>query len=478
MGLSKMFQLYWSAVQRQRALKAKLAVATGGAGKKLTAIAFRSWREASREKRMRSHAVKTLVRKIWRGLLLNCTRAWREAAAEQAYERKKSNRVETLQEQAKRYDCMLLSSHASSAFNRYSNVYHRRRMNEMTLHAVFYDWVDSFMERREALEEAAGRIFGNSRRLVLRNTFATLHSYAKTRIEAKEKMTKATLWLYRSVLVKVVQFWRADALETAGQKRRVEEKRQQVMYRFSNRCVSMTFSRWSAGTLRRKHVAALAAAALKTLRTSLKKGAFAQLRQNVFDQARQRMHEVSGAIAWSIATPGKIRMWPALLRHASNHEKSAVHVHDLTQDAAVSLAAFGKDNLNNALLQGIMMGAAMTTGDAASAMKHRRRPHELLPLAHAKHAARHMQLRPDSGDDDEEGEDEYCRFQSVTGAPLPLPIGSNILLPHSAPASLPAKKLINPAQTAALAPVRNSSQYVGALSKKQRKVSSERVLGD
>jgi hypothetical protein len=351
-------------------------------------------------------------------------------------------------------------------------------MDEMTLHAVFYDWVDSFMERREALEEAAGRIFGNSRRIVLRNTFVTLHSYAKAKIEAKEKMAKATMWLYRSVLVKVVQFWRADALETAGQKRRVEEKRQQVMYRFANRCVGMTFSRWCAGTLRRRQVAALTAAALKTLRNSLKKGAFAQLRQNVFDQAQQRMHEVSGAIAWSIATPGKIRMWPALLRQASNHEKSAVqNVHDLTQDAAVSLAAFGKDNLNNALLQGLMMGAAMTAGDAASPVKHRRRPHELLPLAHAKHAARHMQLRPDSGDDEEEGADEDCGFQSVTGAPLPLPIGSNILLPHSAPASLPAKKIINHAQTAALAPVRNSSQYVGALSKKQRKVS-ERVLGD
>ncbi len=90
-----------------------------------------------------------------------------------------------------------------------------------------------------------------------------------------------------------------------------------------------------------------------------------------------------------------------------------------------------------------------------------------------------MQLRPDSGDDDEEeeGAGENGGFQSVTGAPLPLPIGSNILLPHSAPASLPVKKMINPAQTAALAPARNSSQYVGALSKKQRKVS-ERVLGD
>lgn len=120
MGLSKMFRLYLSAVQRQRALKAKLAVATGGAGKKLTAIAFRSWREASREKKRLSHAVKTLVRKIWTELLVSCTRAWREAAAEQAYERKKSNRVETLQEQAKRCDCML-SSLASSAFNRYNN---------------------------------------------------------------------------------------------------------------------------------------------------------------------------------------------------------------------------------------------------------------------------------------------------------------------------------------------------------------------
>ena len=355
-------------------------------------------------------------------------------------------------------------------------------MDEMTLHTVFYDWVDSFMERREAMEEAAGRIFGNSRRIVLRNTFAALHSSAKARVEAKDKMAKATMWLYRSVLVKTVQSWRADARETAGQKRRVEEKRQQVMYRFANRCVCMTFSMWCAGTLRRKQVAALAAAALKTLRNSVKKGAFAKLRQNVFDEAQQRMHAVAGAIAWSIATPGKIRMWPALLRHATNHEKSSstVPVHDLTQEAAASLAAFGKDNLNNALLQGLMMGAAMTAqGDAASPLKHRRRPHELLPLTHTKHAVRHMQLRPDSGDDDDEEEEagEDGGFQSVTGAPLPLPIGSNILLPHSAPASLPAKKMINPAQTAALAPARHSSQYVGALSKKQRKVSG-RVLGD
>jgi hypothetical protein len=103
MGTAKVFRLYRDAALRQKALKAKLAIATGGAGKKLTSIAFSSWHVASREKKKIGFAVKTLVRKIWREILLNCTRAWREAAVDQAYERKKSNRVETLQEQARRY---------------------------------------------------------------------------------------------------------------------------------------------------------------------------------------------------------------------------------------------------------------------------------------------------------------------------------------------------------------------------------------
>ena len=102
MGVAKMFRLYRHAVLRQLALKAKMAMATGGLGKKLTSTAYRAWHEAAREKKRISHAVKTLVRKIWREMLLSCTLAWREAAADQIYERKKSNRVESLQEQAKR----------------------------------------------------------------------------------------------------------------------------------------------------------------------------------------------------------------------------------------------------------------------------------------------------------------------------------------------------------------------------------------
>ncbi len=412
--------------------------------------------------------MKLLVRKIWRELLACFTREWKEAAADQAYERKKSNRVETLQEQAKRYVCMPRHPHSIVTI-----IHCHRRMDEMTLHAVFFDWLESFIERREALEEAAGRIFGNSRRIVLRNTFSSLHFYAKAKVESKEKMSKATKWIYRSVLVKVVQVWRADAQETAGQKHRVEEKRRQILYRFANRCVGLTFSRWATGTLRRKQVAALAAAALKTLRNSMKKGAFVQLRQNVFDQAEQRTRAITGAIAWSIATPGKIRMWPALLRQVNSHEQSALPVHDLTQEAAVSLAAFGTDNLNNALLQGLMIGAAMTAGDGAANVKHRRRPQELSPLAQTKHVTRHMELRPDSGDDEEEEAAEDCGFQSVTGGLMPLPIGSNILLPPSAPPLLP-KRTANHRQTAALAPVRTGCQYVGALSRKQRKVTEER----
>jgi hypothetical protein len=102
MGLAKMFRLFRCESQRQRSLKAKLAIATGGAGKKLLSLAFRGWLLASREKRRVSFAVKAQVRKIWREVLLSSARAWREVAADQIYERKKSNRVETLQEQAKR----------------------------------------------------------------------------------------------------------------------------------------------------------------------------------------------------------------------------------------------------------------------------------------------------------------------------------------------------------------------------------------
>jgi hypothetical protein len=111
MGLSKMFRLYRAEAQRQRSLKAKLAIATGGAGKKLSSLAFCAWLAASREKKRVSFAVKTLVRKIWREILSCCARAWREAAADQVYERKKSNRVETLQEQAKRCASVLPYSH-------------------------------------------------------------------------------------------------------------------------------------------------------------------------------------------------------------------------------------------------------------------------------------------------------------------------------------------------------------------------------
>ena len=111
LGTAKIFRLYKDAVMRQRSLKAKLAIATGGAGVKLKSIAFRAWNAASRDKRRTSHAVNTLVRKIWREILLGCTRAWREAAVDQAYERKKSNRVETLQEQAKR--CVGLATERS-----------------------------------------------------------------------------------------------------------------------------------------------------------------------------------------------------------------------------------------------------------------------------------------------------------------------------------------------------------------------------
>jgi ABC-type uncharacterized transport system permease subunit len=102
MGVAKMFRLYRHAVLQQLALKAKMAMATGGLGKKLISTAYRAWHEAARDKKRISYAVKTLVRKIWREMLLRCTFAWRETAADQIYERKKSNRVESLQQQAKR----------------------------------------------------------------------------------------------------------------------------------------------------------------------------------------------------------------------------------------------------------------------------------------------------------------------------------------------------------------------------------------
>jgi hypothetical protein len=351
-------------------------------------------------------------------------------------------------------------------------------MDEMTLHAVFYDWLDSFVQRREELEEAAGRIFGNSRRLVLRNTLAAMRAYAEERVEAKAKISKATMWLYRSVLVKTVQSWRSDARETAGQKRRVEEKRQRTMYRFANRCVSMSFSRWAVGMRRRKHVASLAAAAQRTLSFAIKKGAFARLRENVTEQAQQRVSAVAGAIAWSVATPGKISMWPTLLRQAQHQAASVVPVHDLTQDAAGSLAAFGKDNFNNALLQGLTIGARMATGEADQVRRHRRRIHELSPLSHNRRSSRLMELRPDSGDEDEgvQGQDDSSdggydfNVRSVAGSMLPLPLGANILLPHPAPSSLQPKKSMHRAPTAEIAHARSGGQHLGSLSLKQRQV--------
>jgi hypothetical protein len=103
LGAAKMFLLFKGAAQRQRSLKAKLAIASGGAGDRLKCLVFSAWLAASREKKRVSHAVMSIVRKIWRELLARITYAWKETAADQAYERKKHNRVETLQEQAKRY---------------------------------------------------------------------------------------------------------------------------------------------------------------------------------------------------------------------------------------------------------------------------------------------------------------------------------------------------------------------------------------
>ena len=473
MGTAKIFRLYRDAALRQKALKAKLSIATGGVGKKLMALTFSAWMTASREKKRVSFAVKALVRKIWRELLLVCTRAWKEAAAEQAYERKKSNRVETLQEQAKR------CNHTALASASHSHTHCHRRMDEMTLHAVFFDWLDSFMQRREELEEAAGRIFGNSRKLVLRNALASMRAYACERAEAKAKILTATKWLYRSVLVKTMQSWRSDARETADQKRRVEEKRRRAMYRFANRCVGMTFARWAVGTRRRKHVASLAAAAHRTMSLAMKKGAFARLRENVAEQAQQRVSAVTGAIAWSVATPGKISMWPTLLRQAQHQAASVVPVHDLTQDAAGSLAAFGKDNFNNALLQGLTMGARMATSAADQARRHRHRHHELSPLSHNRRSSRLMELRPDSGDDEEgaqgqgassdDGEDFNVR--SAAGSMLPLP-----LLSHAAPPSLQPKRPMHRAPAAAVAHVRSGGQHLGSLSAKQRQVEAPPLI--
>ncbi len=351
----------------------------------------------------------------------------------------------------------------------------------MTLHTVFYDWVDSFMQRMEELEEAAGKIFGNSRRIVLRNALAAMRGYANEKMNAKANIAKATKCLYRSVLVKSLRSWRLDAQETGGQKRRVEEKRKKAMYKFANRCVSMSFQRWACGTHRRREVVALAAAAHKTLCLAIKKGAFARLRDNVLERAQERMQAVAGAIAWSVATPGKISMWPTLLRQAQHQAAAALPVHNLTQDAAGSLAAFGRDNFNNALLQGLTLGALRATADSSSPPlhQHRRRHQELSPLAHSKtgRSARHMELRPDSGDEEDGAQEDVtrddwrgdCNVRSVAGSMLPLPIGSNILLPHTA--SLVHKtKPTHAAPATALPPARSSGQYLSSLSTKTRKV--------
>jgi hypothetical protein len=77
-------------------------------------------------------------------------------------------------------------------------------MDEMTLHTVFYDWLCLFLDTRDALEEAAGKIFGNSRKLLLENALAVMRAHASTRLEAKAKTAKAVQWLYRSVLVRLV----------------------------------------------------------------------------------------------------------------------------------------------------------------------------------------------------------------------------------------------------------------------------------
>ena len=102
MGTAKMFRLFRGAVQAQAALKAKLAIATGGCASKIKVLTLHAWHAASRERKRVSHAVKTLVRKIWREVLVWSLQGWREVAREEGQERKKANRVETLQEEAKR----------------------------------------------------------------------------------------------------------------------------------------------------------------------------------------------------------------------------------------------------------------------------------------------------------------------------------------------------------------------------------------
>ncbi len=347
----------------------------------------------------------------------------------------------------------------------------------MTLHTVFYDWLSSFIERREELEEAAGRIFGNSRKMVLRNTLASLRYHANQSLETKAKIKKATQWMFRSVLVKAMRGWHLDAQATACQKRKVEEKRQQVLYRIANRCVLLTFMSWVCGSRRRKHVAALADAALKTLRLAIKKGAFARLRSNVMEVAQERSQAVAGAIAWSVAVPGKISMWPTLLRNAKSRPAGHVHGLDLTQDAADSLAAFGKDNFNNALLQGLVMGASFANQETGTPSRRRQRRHKgLSPLQHPL-ASRHMGLRPDS-EDDEEGEggmwsaggaEVERNYKSVACAAQLTPISTS--RPSASTShSLPLKTFHRAPAIAAFDAARSSGQYIGALSNKQLRV--------
>jgi hypothetical protein len=351
-----------------------------------------------------------------------------------------------------------------------------RRMDEMTLHTVFYDWLGSFIERREELAEAAGKIFGNSRKMVLRNTLASLRCHADDSLEAKAKIKKAIQWMFRSVLVKTMRAWHLDAQATACQKRKVEEKRQQVLYRIANRCVLTTFLSWACGSRRRKHVSALADAALKTLLIAIKKGAFARLRSNVMEVAQERAQAVAGAIAWSVAVPGKISMWPTLLRNAKSRPADHVHGHDLTQEAADSLAAFGKDNFNHALLQGLAMGASFANQDIGTPSRRSRRHKGLSPLHHPL-ASRHMGLRPDS-EDDEEGEggiwsgrgaDVERSLKSVACAAQLTP-ASTSRSSASTPHSLPLKTFHRAPAIAPFDPASSSGQYIGALSNKQLKV--------
>jgi hypothetical protein len=345
-------------------------------------------------------------------------------------------------------------------------------LDELTLHTVFYDWLDAFIERREEMEETAGRIFGNSRRIALRVALASMRAHAKMKSERKAKVAKAVQWLYRSVLTKTLRAWQVDARETARQKKKVEEKRKQLMYRFTNRCVTMTFSKWAVGARRRVHVATLVAAARETLAYALKKGAFTKLRENVLEHAQERVREVAGAIAWSVAIPGKISMWPTLLRGANSQSAAAAPAKSLTKDAADSLAAFGKDNFNNALLQGLTMGASIAMGGFNSPSRQRRRSQDLPPLARSRcdyvHVTKGMELRPDSGDDDD-AEDDYT---SVTGDKLPLPIGANILMPQ--PKQPPTRSMHSKHSLTmpSLAPIRISvaGPHLGGPGTKQRKV--------